>query len=281
MKLSIVIPALNGFELTEACYNTIVDNLSQPEEVEVIILDNGSSVPQHFPTKWANTKFIRNEKSTGVYPTYKQGMEVTTGDVVAFFHNDMAVWEKNWDLKVMKRFEVNSKLGLAGFLGSWQMESHGGRGMGTASNFMGKSLSFIDKSWNGTAASVHGRKITEHEKAIQVDGCVMIFRREAYNHIEYKENFPPHHFYDRLLSAQIGRAGYEIETIGVECDHFSGQTVNSDRAYLFGIAKDWCMKHLGMPDTMENIYEPAIYKESERQFIKEFRDEKHYMPRNA
>jgi len=264
MKLSLVVPLLNQHELTRACFNRIKENAI--EEVEYIFIDNGSDVP--FEMK--GVKVIRNEKGTGVYPTFKQGFDVATGDVVAFLHSDVVIWEKGWDKRIVEEFEKDRNLGMIGFVGSSEIDYMGGRGLGTASNFMGRTL---DK-WTGSPAEVHGKRITNAMPSCVVDGCVMIIRRQAWNEIGVKGNFPPHHFYDRLISTQLIEKNWKIITLGIEFDHFNGQTVSNENKY-HTMAEEWASaNNIPFCEGWDN----TIYKEAERRWLKEYRDEKHLIP---
>lgn len=285
MKLSIVIPTLNQIDLAKTCYKEILDNSFVG--TEFIILDNGSDEPikqNDFPF----AKIIRNEKNTGVYPTFKQGMEVATGDVVAFLHSDVVVWEKGWDKKVLETFEKNTKLGLVGFIGSDEIGADGGRGLGTASNFQGKEITDGNKVWQGSAWNKHGALLLDYMKGAVVDGCVMILSRDAWNKIGYREDFPPHHFYDRLISTQVLEAGYSVGVLGIECDHISGQTVNQEKGYQ-KMGREWLRTHIeelryknlleDIPkDISQIVVDQSIYLIAEKMWLDEYRDKKHLIP---
>ncbi len=280
MKLSIVISVLNQLDMSKVCFNEIEKNTSIGDN-EFIIIDNGSDIPIQqidFPC----AKIIRNEINIGVYPTFKQGMEISTGDVVAFFHSDLIIWEKDWDKRVMKEFEMHN-IGMVGFIGSNEIDASGGRGMGTTSNFQGKQL---DK-WKGSPWNVHGKHLIDSVEGAVIDGCSMILRRDAWNKIGYREDFPPHHFYDRLLSCQIIEANYKIYIVGIECDHISGQTVNQEKGYQM-MAWEWLRKRYGEisfhPFAVGRVfdekynYDAIIYQLAELLWLSEYKETKHLVP---
>src|ERR1041385_2488700 len=232
MKFSIVISVLNQKPLARACFSKIFENIEFNEyetefieyETEFIIIDNGSDIAID-EAEFIPANVIRNEKNIGVYPTFKQGMEAAKGDIVAFFHSDVVIWEKGWNQRVIDTFINNPKLGLLGFIGSNEIDQAGGRGLGTISNFLGESLTDGVKTWSGSRWNIHGGNLTGYKKGAVVDGCVMILRREAWDFIGYRENFPPHHFYDRLISTQILEKNWDVGILGIGFDHISGQTV--------------------------------------------------------
>lgn len=293
--LSLVIPTLNQVQLSKTCYKEIFANTIG--EVEFIILDNGSDLPIQ-EIDFPKAKIVRNEKNIGVYPTVKQGFEVATGDVVAFFHSDVVVWEKGWNLRVIDIFEKHEKLGLMGFIGSNEIDSSGGRGCGTTSQFQGRELTDGIKTWKGSRWDAHGTFLNGFIKGAVVDGCTMILNRDCWNRMTYRENFPLHHFYDRLLCTQTLELGYDVGILGIEFDHFSGQTVGHEVKYDMS-AERWCNDNLSittMNEWKENNedwynnptnpsrfgslhnWDSVIYMEAEQRFLKEYRDEKHIVP---
>ncbi len=283
MKLSVVIPVMNQHPMFRAVFGQLL-NASSPE-TEFIIIDNGSNIPLEgcisvdgkLLSTFADRKIrvIRNEKSIGVYPTFDQGMKAATGDIVAFFHSDLIVWEKDWDKRVIQQFDITPPLGLIGFIGSNEIDSNGGRGGGTTSQFMGLSLGSPEGSWSGSPASAHGMTNAGYTRGAVVDGCAMILRRSAWDAIGVKADFPLHHFYDRLISCQMLEKGFHVGILGIACDHISGQTVNQEPSYT-DIAREWCEAHgLGMEG---HNWDTTIYLEAERRFLREYRNQKAILP---
>ena len=272
-----IIPVLNLSEMTnEIIKNSHFSNL--------VIIDNGSDKP----IKGAK---IRNKTNIGVYPTFKQGMNLEC-DILAFLHNDLIIWDKDWESKVEQTFNEHPKLGLLGFIGSNEIDFMGGRGLGTMSNFQGKRLGKL----KGSPAEVHGKRITGYHRAAVIDGCAMIFRKETLQEIGIRDDFPIHHFYDRLMSCQILEKGWQVGVLGLAVDHFSGYTANTQDKY-HDLAKQWMnRKYKNIRDWIDknedwvyNKYNPSkgkvpinsdqwLYLEAERMFLQEWRDKKHLIP---
>ena len=283
MKLSIVYPVLNQHPLARVAIRTALENLSDNCEVELVVIDNGSDqefsldgvIPENKILQ-VQASVVRNRDSIGVYPTFWQGKINTYGDLIAFFHSDMIVAEKNWDTRVALAFEREPLLGLLGFIGSNEIDGSGGRGLGTTSNFLGGSYHDYDgaHTWIGSPAEPHGKRFTGYTTAAVVDGCAMIFKRDALDKIKQREDFPPHHFYDRMLSCEVMERGYKVGVLGIGCDHISGQTVAHEIKYE-NMAQEWCAKH-GIAKT--HNWDDAIYHEAERQWLTEYRDIKHLVP---
>ena len=286
-KLSIVIPYLNQYEL-------LVSNLKQllavtSSNVEIILIDNGSDTPMQLKGKFEGIKVVRNEKNIGVYPTFKQGFDVATGDIVAFFHSDLVVWDMDWEKRILAEFENNKRLGMIGFFGSTEIDWYGGRGQGVTSNFQGRTLinqegqlthGIAPEMWVGSIASAHMfcKEYDGFTNASVIDGCAMIIRREAWNDIGYREKFVPHHFYDRLISCQLLEKKWDIGVLGIACDHFSGQTVGHEKSYN-DMAEEWCRNNiLNIFWRKDYNWDGTMYDEAERRFLLEYRTQKHLIP---
>lgn len=292
MRLSIVFTVMNQFPLATVAIQHALDNLSADADAELIVIDNGSDVPfeymgmkRMFVVTAKNgarvqCEIVRHEKSIGVYPTFWDAMP--SGEVIAFFHSDLIVCEEGWDTRVIDAFLHHPKMGLLGFIGSNEIDGAGGRGLGTTSNFQGNAYTEAilvgegqePKVWHGSKASIHGKHDTGFSDAAVVDGCAMIFSEDALMEIQQRMDFPPHHFYDKLLSCEVREHGYTMGVLGVACDHISGQTVNQENNYQV-MAAEWCDKH-GVAKT--HNHDDAIYHESERLWLKEYRDEKKLIP---
>ena len=103
----------------------------------------------------------------------------------------------------------------------------------------------------------------------------MIFRRATLQEIGFRSAFPPHHFYDRFMSCQVLERGWRIAVHGIACDHLGGQTAVCEPAY-HALANQWA-KGRGVSTLGDNA-DLALYREGERLFLKEWRDEKRFIP---
>lgn len=271
-KLSIVIPIINNFKMTD----TVVEYLKKNSVTnpEILIIDNNSD--EEYENKDVS-QVLRNPKNIGVYPAFKQGLEYSGGDIICFMHNDVFIHELGWDKRVLEAFDKNRMLGMISFVGSSQIDYFGGRGNGTMSNFQGKTIDIAGEKITTSPAESHGIRITDLRPAVVVDGCVMIIRRSALEEIGFRENFAIHHFYDKLISVQLIEKRWNVAVLGIEMDHVSGRTVDHEIKYHLA-AKDWSVNHRITPGGIGTNWDTVIYKEAERQFLKEYRDEKYIVP---
>ena len=309
INFSIVVGFLNQHELTREAVRMMINNLDHPEETEFVLIDNGSDEPPQWTAPVENIsvgkmRILQNARNVGNYPLFKQGLEAAEGHIVAFIHSDVFVYQKGWDTQVRAQFAGHDDLGLLGFIGSTEMDNWGGRGTGTVSNMQGRTVFNNDNDhpmeWHGSAGAVHGK--VSGGMTIDgsvVDGCVMIFRKSVLEQIGFKEGFPIHHHYDRLMSAQVIEAGYKVGILGIEFDHVSGQTANHAQKYQ-DTARDWFKEHMGIDTPQEwaekredwvkrgrnnpsagkvpDQWDYCTYLEAEYQFLKEYRDEKRIVP---
>lgn len=284
MRLSIIIPVLNQYKLLKETLNLLAASTTGID-TELILIDNNSDeggqrlkdalnnigIDWQAFRKFNNLTIFNNDKNTGNYPVFEQALKVALGDVLAYFHSDLFVYEQGWDSRVCAEFDKNEKLGIIGFIGSSEIDNSGGRGLGTMSNFQGRQVG----DFKGSPASVHGAVIPDLRPAVVVDGCSMIFRRKCLIDIGFKPDFPLHHFYDRLMCCQALEKDWQVGVLGIQSDHISGQTANQEQRY-HNSAKEWIQEHLGIKEAKN--WDHELYKEAERQFLKEFRDEKHFIP---
>lgn len=295
IKFSIVVGVLNQHELSRVAIKSMRDNLARPEETEIIAIDNGSDVP----FEMEGVRVVRNDANVGNYPIFFQAREIAQGEFVAFLHSDVVVYQQGWDQEVIAQFD-RPEMGLIGFIGSTDLDAHGGRGLGTVSNMQGRTVQGPTQSWTGSQGSVHGAVSTGMTvDGSVVDGCVMIFRKSVLDQIPFREDFPIHHFYDRLFSCQVIELGFKVGIVGIAFDHFSGQVANTQQKYQDTSAAWFKIKHgIDTPQEWAQKFEDWVkrgrmnpsagkvpdqwdycaYLEAERLFLTEYRDQKRIVP---
>lgn len=225
---------------------------------------------------WANHELgavnapwvVRTGPNVGNYPVYHACAELLDSDLLFFIHDDFIIHEEGYDQRLIEAFRDDPKLGLVGVIGSPEFDAMGGRGFLSFSNFQGKS--------GGSPAEAHGHRFAGFMPAASVDGCALCFRRDFLLELPVKEGFPPHHFYDRLFSAQMLERGHRVGLLGIACDHLSGRTSCSFEGWDT-LAREWCEAN-GVFREGTNGWDHQIYLEAEAQFLAEYRDEKRFIP---
>lgn len=298
-RLAVVITVCDSWEVGQESLKYLMEN-STPELTEVILLNNGSyegpkeDLTAKYPKNFAFVEFPENVGANGVFHQMlpvltrmnTQWPEKYTFDTVAYFHNDLMVREEGWDQRIIAAFDRDPKLALVGFLGSNEIDGAGGRGLGTASSYMGFEYETI---W-ASKAEIHGRRVVGTEAAAVVDHMSMIFRISMLQQLPASEDsgYAPHHFYDRILSCEVLQRDWHISMIGIECDHASGGTgmcavphegrpemgvINRNALYRKWLTK----KGISFTDDQDNL-DALVYKEAEKIFLSKWRDESAFIP---
>ena len=93
MKLSVIIPVYNKWELTSACLSSLAQHTRQP--LEVVVVDNGSTdaTAQACPSVGAalfgeHFVYLRQESNRNFAPACNMGAQVASGDLLLFLNND-------------------------------------------------------------------------------------------------------------------------------------------------------------------------------------------------
>ncbi|MCP6682275.1 glycosyltransferase [Bacillus nakamurai] len=113
VKTSIIILTYNELELTKKCLASI-DKYTDQEEIELIIVDNGSSDgTKDYLSKLPDAKVILNEKNLGFAKGCNQGIEAAAGDNLLFLNNDTMV-TKNWLSNMLRVLYQSERTGMVG-----------------------------------------------------------------------------------------------------------------------------------------------------------------------
>lgn len=287
MKLTIVFTVLGQHDMATLAIQQAIDNCTDPD-TRIVVIDNG--MDYDCPIASERVDVVRPPRNLGVYPVFDYAMrKFTDSEIVAFFHSDLIVSEKGFDEAILLNFKDHPRLGLMGFVGSTEIDPAGGRGGGTTSNFQGNryfkglmnTYDDKDQAWVGSLAEAHGKRNAGYTNAAVVDGCAMIVRRSAWEKIGFRTNFPPHHFYDKLVSTQMLEAGYQVGVLGIACDHLGGQTVSREQRYP-DMVREWCEENLSPEAYVGNppnySWDQTVYRCAEDMWLVEYRDKKHIVP---
>ncbi|MFA5889080.1 MAG: glycosyltransferase [Candidatus Paceibacterota bacterium] len=286
-SLSIIIPILGHHDMTQFCINKIIEHHKQ--EIEILVVDNGNDfIAEPIPLKSnVHLKVVHPEEGNiGVYPVFDYGIRHTEGEIILFMHNDLILNENGFDILLKYVFAKNKDFGLVGFVGSDEINENGGRGWGTTSNLEKKTYTYKDKTWTGPPAELFGSKFDGLTNAVFIDACSMAIRRSTWEKIGFRKDFPiSSHSHDRLTCMQVLEAGQRIAVLGVACDHMDGQTrfYPIDKKYP-NAYQIWCEKN-NIPKVFKNDgsvdWDWTMRYEAKRLFLKEWRDEKKFIPRRV
>lgn len=270
-KLVVVVTCVDAPETVAECLHWLDVNTS--DQTTVMLLDNGSKVPLAQGPADRLVRFHENIGGNAVFHAMLPHLDAEGADLVAYLHCDMMVRELNWDLRVIQAFVDDPILALCGFVGSSEVDERGGRGAGTALNFLGASYPNYGPS---SPTHHHGRSMSGIMPAAVLDHCSMIFRISVLRQLPTQEqHYAPGHFYDRICCAECIHQGYHVAVIGIQCDHLSGG-IGAGMESQLALYRKWLTSQ-GLP------WEPghedrAVYIESERRFFARFRDELKLIP---
>jgi len=196
------------------------------EDADYIFIDNGSTDPvenfliRHLKPKRMN--YIRNNRNIGLLKTYQQIYEACDTDILAITHNDVLIYEKDWDKRIVSYFEKMPNVGAAGFFAAQGCGPSGERIQDVPQPGMMSGWS------NMLEAEVHGMRMNEPWHAAGIfDGLMMIFRMDMLRKAGgFDQRYKYHHIYDRDASLESLRHGYDNIVVNVPCHHLGGVTAN-------------------------------------------------------
>lgn len=250
MKIDVIIPHINKPALLEKCLGLYRDNCN-PDITNVIVIDNGSEPPLENNIYGS---VVRYPDNLGMIKTLEEAKKMSTAEILCYTHSDTFYYEPGWDAKVVEAFQADPKLGLIGIVGGTQATADGGR-----SNMY---CSFR----NG---HMHGNQTPPglHYVAL-LDGCSLIFRREALDSFEIDKGFYPHHFYDKDWCLEVLTRGWKVAVMAMDCEHLGGQITIGGQHY-----QKWANHFLeeNKIDTHQNG-DQYFYTENEKRYINKWKD---------
>ena len=225
MKLTLAIPIYKCLHQAKGILGSLKYMTS--DEVEWLIIDNASNedvdVFVHKYLKPKRLNFIKNEKNLGLVETYQQIYENCQTEYLSILHDDVFIYEKNWDLRVVDQFEKMKDLGMIGFFGS--------QGCGPVGERIQDILRLGQMAgWsNMIEAEIHGMRMSNEINPVAIfDGFALNFRMEMLkkgNGIDQK--YKLHHIYDRELGLMSLSLGYKNVVMNIYCHHQTGLTTGA------------------------------------------------------
>lgn len=246
-KIDVIIPHIDKQELLDTCL-THYAQCCDPNLTNVIVIDNGSSVPL---VNNIYGSVVRMEENLGMVLSLEKAKELSTAEILIYTHSDMFYYDKGWDKKVADAFDADHNLGLLGVVGAQIASENGGRA-NVFCSFRGGHV-----HGNQTPAGVHAVAL--------LDGCSMMFRRTALDSIEIDKKFYPHHFYDKDWSLEVLTHGWRVGVIAIDCEHLNGQVS------CFGSYQSWANEYLKKEGIATDITgDLYFYYENEKRYSKKW-----------
>lgn len=244
-KLTLAIPYLNKLYETKGIMALLKQNTS--EDTEWLVIDNNSDdkVEWFFHTilKPKKLNFIRNESNIGLVKTYQKIIDLCETEYLAILHSDVFIYEKDWDQRIVRKFEEIDKLGVIGFFGAQGCSNNAGRMQDV--EYYGQMAGWS----NMLEAELHGlRAKEEYRSAAVFDGFALSFNMEMLKKSGgIDRNYLFHHIYDRELSLVSLSLGYKNIILNVPCHHVGGLSTGDPR-YLPSLRKELNFPESENPD---------------------------------
>ena len=198
------------------------------------------------------------DEYAGVVPAFARACELALrayphAEVIACLHDDVLLYEVNWDQKLLAHFDQYPTCGLAGFGGAWGLgDPEAGQGQYRPTWLVRRG--FMS---NMRDAEVHGSRVRTACQVACLDGFSQVFRREFLckgtpgmrtSRIHPGETLfhtleswgVVHHAYDAATGAFARQLGWDAWLLPFDCHHLGGQTAVGDAAY-----QEWAKTQTG------------------------------------
>lgn len=156
-----------------------------------------------------------------VVPALQDCYESTSEPILGYLHDDLQLFEKGWDQRVLSQFD-DPRVGVVG-LG-------GGVGHGHPSLYQGEyhlpklaRQTFLSnmRSWQ-----THGGHFTGERDVACLDGCALFVRRSFLDSVNGWVKAEPYGYwlYSEWLTCEARRQGYKIRLVGIDFEHLGGKS---------------------------------------------------------
>lgn len=224
---------MNVHDKLGLCIATMVPDPEIPAPVTTLHLHSAA-------TKDYQLHFMRNtpELNFGVIGSYQALYEQTTEPILAYIHDDVEVYQRGWDLRILGEFD-DPAVGVVGF--------GGGLDHGTPDIYRRpyqlQQLARGHYLSNTRDAEAHGTRFAGSCDVAVLDGFALVVRRALLDKCGGWPAVPGgFHCYDYAICAEAHRYGYRVRMVGIDCHHFGGRTSTTPQ-YI-----EWAAKHEGLSD---------------------------------
>lgn len=236
--VSIIIAVWNQLAYTRLCMDYLLRNTGGVS-FEIVIVDNGSKPDTRAfidsLKDRADILYIRNEENLGVIRAINQGLLAARYRYAAVLHNDVIIFENGWLDRMIKVFESDPRIGLAGFAGRKEIYKTG-------------CVNEASLKHNLQNEDLNRPMEEEVAEVAVIDGLFFMMKEELLRKIAgLDERYGYMHCYDLDLSLQSVEAGFKNVVVNVEAMHIanggSTRRTNGYRALVkddYGLLKRNC-----------------------------------------
>jgi len=254
------VTALGMREMTAHTVGITAGNMDSLQS-KMILIDNASSPA--FLVK-ERSQLIHNKKNLGsFYPLKQLYDKYPDADIIGIMHNDCAIYEKGWDERLSKMFELDKKLGAVGLFG-WQKVDK-----------FGIDHNPIGNSFEESKPVIKYKRVTQLTPALTLDSMCMFFRRSVIPLLDIQKDMMIRHGYDKIWPMRLREHGYKTAVSGFSFQH-KGQSMFEDPDYMKTMKKSYDARwNLDFP--VESI-EGMMLFEARVRFVEEFKERKNMLP---
>jgi glycosyltransferase involved in cell wall biosynthesis len=152
---------------------------------------------------------------------YNEVLENTDSDIIAYMHDDVMLYEQDWDLRVLREFK-DTTVGMVGFGGA--------RGHGDPDMYQ-KPYQLVQLARRGfmsnmRTAEAHGARFNGERDVAVFDGFALFVRRFILDEWGgWPVGTPINYWvYDYAISCEVRRQGFRNRFVGVDCEHLGGKS---------------------------------------------------------
>lgn len=169
--------------------------------------------------------FDNSDNKLSPCEAYQKLLEEEESDYLVYLHDDVAVHDPDWEVKLLSVFLDRPNCVAVGFggaagLGNWNLHRQ---------PYALRNMARTGYASNQTDAEVHGERFTSEKQVAVLDAFCMAVRRDYMLAVGgWPVAHLTHHCLDLWLACQAARDGKEIWMTGVNCTHYGGGTSTKD-----------------------------------------------------
>jgi glycosyltransferase involved in cell wall biosynthesis len=214
MKISVLVTTFGRRAYLERCIDSLLAQKRLPDEIVIVTRNGDTDTEQYVARLLADRKDIPIKhgrvSDAGVLAANRVGLDVISGDIVAFLDDDAAAWP-DWLSRIERWYANDPKIGAVG----------GRDVIHTERGVVRKTTKTVGRiSWYGRIVGNHEKVFRGAAEVEHLKGVNMSFRRELLPPFDDFIVGNAHH-YETDLCFAVRRKGYKVLFDGdLVVDHY-------------------------------------------------------------
>lgn len=259
MLLTIQIVNYNSRDNLRTCLQSIQENVSNCENIQIIVINNDEKKLENIPDK-LRIELIEKNENIGFGKAHNLGFRIAKGEYILILNPDTKIFPLTIE-KLLDAFSVDEKIGIIGpaFMGEKGISEE---------EYFGLRKTPLSMIW----MKILCRKKLESENIFETDwvsGGAMMIKKDLFSELGgFDENYFMY-FEDVDLCLRAQKKGWKIAVHPkAKIFHKSGQSFSDSRKkkkyyydsqiyYIkknFGLFWAWIVKILRIPFYVQNVY---------------------------